>query len=463
MTEMQPRPLLTATTVVALLVCAVTLTVGIGVEQPHGGALVALGLLGVLMVASELTRHGLYDNGETNSTEAVAAIAAGIIAGPLAIPLLHGVVLLGGDLVRRRLRPATAINLGMLIVSALAAVAVYETSLSAGMDSSNWLSLAAGALAGMAYFVVNVVILVEIERAASGAPRRETLRGTGWLLPHYAAYGMLAAGIVVAQAEFGALGVVLLGMPTIAMVIATEQVVRRTERVVGELREANTTLEKLLGTNRGLLAALDRKHIGLIRGLARAIDAKDAYTAGHTERVASYAAALAEELGLDHETRRDIEHGALLHDIGKIGVSDAILSKPEPLSEPEWAEIRRHPETACFILQDIELPKAVLDVVRAHHENVDGTGYPDGIGGDELSVEARIARVADAFDAMTSTRPYRRALSVSAALAELRRCSMTQFCPRVVAAMEHVVERGVADRIAGTAPHGPLSVVRQAS
>jgi HD-GYP domain-containing protein (c-di-GMP phosphodiesterase class II) len=122
-------------------------------------------------------------------------------------------------------------------------------------------------------------------------------------------------------------------------------------------------------------------------------------------------------------------------------VPDSVLQKNGPLDAGDWRAIKRHPEIACFILDGIELPAAVLEIVRSHHENLDGSGYPDGLVANQLTLAARIGRVADAFDAMTSTRPYRPALSVGAAIAELRRCSGTQFCPAVVGAMEGLVER----------------------
>jgi putative nucleotidyltransferase with HDIG domain len=219
--------------------------------------------------------------------------------------------------------------------------------------------------------------------------------------------------------------------------------------MVEEMRTKNQTLEALLGENRGLLASLSRGHLQLIRGLAQAIDAKDPYTAGHTSRVAQYSVRIAAALGLDDATRREIEHGALLHDIGKIGVPDAVLTKPGPLDDEEWEAMRRHPLVAVAILDGVELSPTVLSMVRSHHENLDGTGYPDHLMGDELSLPARIARVADAFDAMTSDRPYRDALSLTVARAELRRNIGTQFCPEIVDAFEDLIERGQLDRVLG--------------
>ena len=275
---------------------------------------------------------------------------------------------------------------------------------------------------------------------------RET---AAWLAPHHVVYGILAAGIVLADQSLGLLGILVFAMPAAAMLIATGQYLRATERLVEELRTKNQTLEALLGENRGLLASLSRGHLQLIRGLAQAIDAKDPYTAGHTSRVAQYSVRIASALGLDDATRREIEHGALLHDIGKIGVPDAVLSKPGPLDADEWEAMRRHPLVAIAILEGVELSPIVISMVRHHHENLDGTGYPDHLSGDELPLAARIARVADAFDAMTSDRPYRDALSLTAARGELRRNAGTQFCPEIVDAFEGLIDRGQLERVLG--------------
>jgi putative nucleotidyltransferase with HDIG domain len=282
-----------------------------------------------------------------------------------------------------------------------------------------------------------------------------------WLAPQYAFYGALGAGIVMADRSLGLTGIVIFAMPALAMRIATSQYMSATESLVDQLSNNNHTLEALLGENRGLLASLSRGHLQLIRGLAQAIDAKDPYTAGHTSRVAQYSVRIAAALGLDEIARQEIEHGALLHDIGKIGVPDAVLTKPGPLDDNEWAAMRRHPMVAVSILEGVDLSQTVIDMVRSHHENLDGTGYPDHLIDEELSVPARIARVADAFDAMTSDRPYRDALSLSIARAELRRGIGTQFCERIVEAFEDLIERGKIDDILGE--RDAMQEIRKAS
>lgn len=179
----------------------------------------------------------------------------------------------------------------------------------------------------------------------------------------------------------------------------------------------------------------------LVRGFVTAIELKDLYTRGHSERVSELSVLVAEELGIPYEQRRLTAYAALLHDVGKVGVPLCIINKPGPLDDDEFAEIKRHPTIGAEILRDIDFLAPAIDIVRFHHERLDGKGYPHGVPAEELSDIVRIVTTVDAFDAMTSTRSYRQALTVEAAIAELRRCAGRQFDPRMVEALAVAVER----------------------
>lgn len=181
-----------------------------------------------------------------------------------------------------------------------------------------------------------------------------------------------------------------------------------------------------------LFERLARLHRGAIRALARAIEAKDPYTHGHSERVAAMAVALGRALGLGDDELEVLEYGAWLHDVGKIGVPERVLCKPEALSPEEWALVRAHPELGVRILEPVRELARVLPVVRYHHEHYDGTGYPAGLKGESIPPLARIVHLVDALDAMTSDRAYRRALAWREALEELQRHSGRQFDARMV-------------------------------
>jgi putative nucleotidyltransferase with HDIG domain len=193
----------------------------------------------------------------------------------------------------------------------------------------------------------------------------------------------------------------------------------------------------------GLMAfeQLDKSYDTLVKSFVKAIEIKDLYTRGHSERVAELSVHVAEEMGVGYDQRRLTRYAALLHDVGKIGVPLCIINKPGPLDDDEFAEIKKHPTIGAEILRDIDFLAPAIDIVRYHHERLDGRGYPHGVGEAELSGIVRIVTAVDAFDAMTSTRSYRRAMEVDAAIEELRRCVGRQFDEEVVEALARCVIR----------------------
>lgn len=186
--------------------------------------------------------------------------------------------------------------------------------------------------------------------------------------------------------------------------------------------------------------------------LGAAMEARDAYTALHEEAVAELAVQIAAELGIDPIQQRAIRYAALTHDLGKLAVPNEILHKPGRLDDAEWAIMRRHTIVGADMLARIPFFEDVHRLVRGHHERWDGAGYPDGLRAQEIPLGARILCVCDSFNAMTTTRPYRQAMTQAAALQELRRCAGTQFDERVVSATERVLIRRLS---AGGAPGTP--------
>lgn len=184
--------------------------------------------------------------------------------------------------------------------------------------------------------------------------------------------------------------------------------------------------------NAELYAQLQDVYLATVRSLAAAIDAKDPYTRGHSDRVASLAVLAADRLGLSHDDRLALELSAYLHDIGKIGIREDVLHKPGRLDAEEAKEMRSHPLIGATILAHVEFPWTITPNVRHHHEHWDGSGYPDSLAGEDIPLLARILSVADSHEAMISDRPYRRGRTADEALAELRRCAGTQFDAEVV-------------------------------
>lgn len=185
-----------------------------------------------------------------------------------------------------------------------------------------------------------------------------------------------------------------------------------------------------------------RQQFSIIKAFAAALEAKDTYTLGHSSRVAAYTVQIATEMGLSERRIRRLSDAALFHDIGKIGVPDSILQKPGALTPEERAVIQRHPQTGVDILGNLDSYQELLPLILHHHEFYDGGGYPDGTRGDEIPLDTYILGAADAFDAITSDRPYRSGRSPQAAAAILQAESGKQFHPKVVAAVAAMVERG---------------------
>jgi putative two-component system response regulator len=222
------------------------------------------------------------------------------------------------------------------------------------------------------------------------------------------------------------------------------------QRLIAEHRRYKSYLEEQVSERTAQLAraldSLEGAYRSTLKALAAALETRDHETHGHSERVISYSLRLGQELGLEREQLRSLEFGSLLHDIGKIGVPDSILRKPAGLTEAEWTKMRQHPLLGQQILCGIEFLEGAARVVAQHHEKWDGSGYPLGLAGEEIDLNARIFAVADAFDAITSNRVYRHGRTYELAASELDRHAGTQFDPRVVEAF-HKVPREEWERL----------------
>ena len=283
----------------------------------------------------------------------------------------------------------------------------------------------AAVLAGAVFAVVNNGLLCLVMSFAERIPWRTVwFERFHWARFHFALFGPLALAATIAYEQVGVAGLVAFTLPPALMILSVRQYLARTTAAVDEIRETNLRLR--------------RAHKDTIAALSRSMEAKDLYTGGHTERVAAVSVGIARRLGFRDEELDAIEIGALLHDIGKIGIPEHVLRKPGKLNEDEWTLIKRHPLISDYILSELDLHPFVRQCARSSHERIDGMGYPDGLRGDEIPLPARIVFVADALDELTSVRPYRPSRPMLAALAEIREHTGTQFCPSVVNALEEL-------------------------
>ena len=185
---------------------------------------------------------------------------------------------------------------------------------------------------------------------------------------------------------------------------------------------------------------LEEAYMESIETLRSTVDAKDPYTRGHSDRVSEYSVLIGEKLGLSEEDLKALKIGGLFHDIGKIGVPDSILLKPGKLTDEEYSEIKNHPSIGAHILSTANIFSNLIPIVKHHHERYDGFGYPSKLKGEEIPYLARIAAVADTYDAMTSRRPYRNALPLDVVKAEIKKCAGTQFDPAIANAFLDLLE-----------------------
>ena len=260
--------------------------------------------------------------------------------------------------------------------------------------------------------------------------------------------GALGAAFVVFALQFGTYGMVILALPLLLAVILHFAYRNATGRVADQLSH---------------LAEVSRLHLSTIEALARAVDAKDGVTHGHIRRVQTAALALARRLGVNDDLQlRAIEAAALLHDVGKLAIPEHILNKPGRLTPAEFERMKSHARIGAEILSEVHFPYPLVPIVRHHHENWDGTGYPEGLKGSEIPIGARILAVVDCFDALTSNRPYRRALSMSEALDIIDARRGRMYDPAVVDAFQQLCESGAvtpADPIPDHVDTKPDSVI----
>ncbi len=424
-------------------------------------------ILGVLAVAAGRTRISIY--GDTAiSLGMVGDFAVAFLFGPAGAVIIGPLAALATDYGLGSPWYKRLFDVGSVTLSNLTIASVAWLLMNGHMTTSAWLLLVTGATV-VAYYAVNTML---VATAASLATRRSIYAvwhdDFAWLLPHYVVAALLGAALAAGYAGVGLLGILAFAAPPLLVRLSMKQYVDKTAASVEELRTTNRHLQE---ANHDILRMADelrQTYDGTLEALVSALDARDRETKGHSLRVAKYMMEIAYHLGIAPGTDEwvDMQRGALLHDVGKIGVSDTILHKPGPLTDEEWVDMRRHPKIGHDMLKDISFLSGAATLVLAHHERFDGKGYPKGLLADEIPLGARIFVLADTFDAMTSDRPYRRALSTEVSRDEIIKCSGSQFDPRCVQAFllafDEIVKIRMADHEEETEHHA-AAAPRQAA
>jgi len=250
------------------------------------------------------------------------------------------------------------------------------------------------------------------------------------MISAYAEFDMAVEAIRLGAYDF------LLKPVNLDLIIFSVKRALEKKRLEEEIATHHNNLENLVDNRtaelRQAYRQLQKAHLDSVKALAEVIEAKDPYTRGHSDRVRKMSLKLSMCLGIDKERLEKLEYGALLHDIGKIGIKDKVLQKQSPLEPEEYQYVQEHPLIGVKILEGMDFFREVIPMVRHHHEKFDGSGYPNGLAGEAIPLEARIIAVSDAFDAMTSARPHRSMMPLVDVLMEMERGKGTQFDPQMV-------------------------------
>ncbi|HEY64132.1 MAG TPA: diguanylate cyclase [Caldilineae bacterium] len=406
--------------------------------------LTALGILVALTWLSEGLALDLY-MASTVSLGFVMSLAAAFLLGPSGVAVLAPVIALTHAYRRRPPWYQAAYNLAAHMMAGTAAslvFRVFEVPIEAATLPALILP---SALAAGAYYAINVgLVSTAVALTEHRGPIQVWREQFQWLWIHYVALGFIALVLAVAYASLGIYGVFAFLIPLFIVRYAQKQYIDRTADNIRALKALN---QDLLAAN-AEIRQVNEELLGL---LAKVIDFRDPYVYNHSEQVAKYAVAIAQEMGLPAAQIDRLRRAAVCHDLGKVGIPDAILNKPGRLTDEEYQMIKEHVNIGAQLLESSHILHQLIPGVRYHHERWDGRGYPEHLAQEDIPLEARILAVADAVETMASDRPYKRGMAPEEILEELQRCAGTQFDPAVVQAFVRVIEREGKDFIVNSA------------
>ncbi len=393
---------------------------------------VSLGLLMSLAIACEVLQVNVYGDNTASVTIAIL-FATALTTGVPGVALVSAAVVLIHAL-RMRPGPAqVAFNWANHVIAGAAAVLIIR-SLGLELRMANLPSLVVpAAAAALTVYALETGLLA----AAISLSSKRNLLTTWqsqfqWLAGHYLVLCLMGLFLSVAYSAFGVLGVGVFTLPVLMMRYAQKQYVDQTRGSMNEQKRLNNELAQ---ANQEIVSAsysIRQLNDELFQTLAMILDSRDPYVGGHAAQVARYAARLAQEVGLPPERVEQVRQAGCLHDIGKISIPEQLLHKPTKLTAEEYEHLKTHAALGGEFLAPSKALRPLAPFVRSHHERWDGTGYPDGLAGEAIPLEARILAVCDAVEAMASDRPYQQARSVQEIIVELERCAGTQFDPVVV-------------------------------
>ena len=421
-------------------VVGVVSAVGVGaglVGAIFGNSADWIGLVALVALVGAGQALALEVDDGSISVSAVGAIAGAALFGPRAALALAVTIAVVEWSARRSPLHHVLFNIGTLTLASLAAAAVFAAGFSGDVGKIVYViaGVAAGAPTSRSTWASSASRWRSRATSAGGPSSRSASPGCA----HYLVYGFIGGVISIGYETAGLWALAVFAVPLLLMRKTQEAYLRHTQKSAQKLRAAAETIQTQNVSLEQANRLLKERSTAAMESLSATVDARDAYTAGHSRRVQQLALAIGRELGLSQAELDLLGHAALFHDIGKLAIPDAILLKPASLTADEWELMQRHADEGARIIDRLGFLNDAVPAIRHHHERFDGTGYPDGLKGEEIPLGARIIHVADALDSMLTTRIYRAARPAAEALDELRRAAGTQFCPRCVAALERIL------------------------
>jgi putative nucleotidyltransferase with HDIG domain len=420
------------------------------------GDIELLVLLLALNVLTELLPVGMYGNSYV-SIGFVVTLTLIILFGAPGVVLAAPLEGIAGRIGRHSLDYKAITNGARFVIIDWFSAKSFEL-VSEIRPQSFDIELVIGAIvATVVNFVLAVLLVAASSRLRTDAKFASVVQEHLWIFPHQLVLGAFGVALAASYMALGIPGVLVFITPALMMRFAMKQYVDKTAENVEKLKQQNAALQVANVEVRRMSDELRESYDGTLEALVNALDARDQETKGHSLRVSHYMMDIARELGVKPGTEQwtDMQRGSLLHDVGKIGVTDAILRKPGKLDDAEWEQMRKHPEIGYNMLRQVKFLQGAAEIILAHHERWDGKGYPYGLRAEEIPLGARIFAVVDTFDSMTSDRAYRKALSTLDAMNEILRFNGSQFDPLVVEAFLDIYETWVKER---EELHGPTII-----
>lgn len=420
----------------ALCAAAISLPLSVGRLSSYSSSdWMGLSALALTIILTEWFSISLYVRNTSLSTSAVPIIALVLLFGPLGTLVASLLFAITAAIKFRSQFSRVIFNFSNHVIAGILINRVVHL---AGSNMGSWtypiVELVLVLAASITLFIcttalISIGISIDVRQ-----PAREVWKEQyQWMCPYYLGIGFISFALIFGYIYAGLLGIVTMIIPLALLRISQAQYVENTRGIVNEIRQKNQDLEKaaleINGMNEGLLTTL-----------SEIIDLRDPYFLGHSKLVSKHATDIAKQLGLNERQIDLVRRASLLHDIGKLGVPMEILTKPTRLTSDEFEIIKSHAALGGELVKNSPSLRSLVPIIRHHHEFFDGNGYPDKLAGNQISIEARIVAVADAVEAMTSDRPYRRALKTEQVIEELERYAGTQFDPLVAREAVKILE-----------------------